>query len=167
MEKVTQDVGLTWADRITNGFGIDSVVSCCEDFWENRVISQFLVQREIGAHGMPETKVCADGAQAVYLGTIQILSGRYDIVLVVSYRKESITVRSIIENCGLDPIYMRPLGLDYSVAAAMQARRYMFKYGINEEQCAKVVAKNRKNGKSNPFAQLHSEVTIEDVLHSP
>jgi acetyl-CoA C-acetyltransferase len=166
VEKVTQDAGLMWADRIINGFGIDSIVSCSEDYWDSRVISQFAIQRELGAHGMPETKVCADGTKAVYLATIQILSGRYDVVLVVSHRKESVTVRSIIENCGLDPIYMRPLGLDYTVAAAMQARRYMFKYGISEEQCAKVVVKNRKNGKSNPFAQLHSEVRIEDVLKS-
>jgi len=166
VEKVTQDAGLTWADRITNGFGIDSIVSCSEDYWDARVICQFAIQRELGAHGMPETKVCADGANAVYLAAIQILSGRYDVVLVVSHRKESVTMRSIIENCGLDPIYMRPLGLDYAVAAAMQARRYMFKYGINEEQCAKVVVKNRKNGKNNPFAQLHSEIAIEDVLNS-
>ena len=166
VEKVTQDANLTWADRITNGFGIDSIVSCSEDYWDSRVISQFAIQRELGAHGMPETKVCADSANAVYLGIIQILSGRYDVVLVVSHRKESVTVQSIIENCGLDPIYMRPLGLDYTVAAAMQARRYMFKYGVNEEQCAKVVVKNRKNGKNNPFAQLHSEVRIEDVLKS-
>lgn len=27
VEKVTQDTGLTWADRITNGFDIDSVVA--------------------------------------------------------------------------------------------------------------------------------------------
>lgn len=166
VEKVTQDAGLNWADRITDGFGIDSIVSCSEDYWDSRVISQFAIQRELGAHGMPETKVCADGANAVYLGIIQILSGRYDVVLIVSHRKESVTVQSIIENCGLDPIYMRPLGLDYTVAAAMQARRYMFKYGVNEEQCAKVVVKNRKNGRNNPFAQLHSEIRIEDVLKS-
>jgi acetyl-CoA C-acetyltransferase len=166
VEKVTQDTGLIWADRAKNGFGIDSIVSCSEDYWDARVISQFCIQRELGAHGMPETKVAADGAQAVYLAAIQILSGRYDVVLVVSHRKESITARSIIENRGLDPIYVGPLGLDYLVAAAMQARRYLYKYGITEEQCAKVVVKNRKHGKSNPFAQLHSEVTIEDVLNS-
>lgn len=166
VEKVTQETGLTWADRVGNGFGIDSIVSCSEDYWDARVISSFCIQRELGAHSMPEVKVCADGAQAVYLATIQILSGRYDVVLVVGHRKESVTVRSIIENCGLDPIYMRPLGLDYLVAAAMQAKSYMHKYGITEEQCAKVVVKNRKQGKSNPLAQLQSEVTIEDVLNS-
>jgi acetyl-CoA C-acetyltransferase len=166
VEKVTQDTGLTWADRVTSGFGIDSIVSCSEDTWDATVISNFRVQRELGAHGMPETKVLADGTQAVYLAMIEILSGRYDVVLAAGHRKESVTVRSIVENCGLDPIYMRPLGLDYLVAAAMQAKRYMYKYGTNEEQCAKVVIKNRKNGKNNPYAQLHEEVTLQDVLSS-
>ncbi len=166
VEKVTQRLNLTWADRAIKGPGIDAIVSCSEDYWDARVISQFCIQRELGAHGMPEVKVSADGAQAVYLATVQILSGTYDLVLVVSHRKESATVRSIIENAGLDPIYLRPLGLDYQVGAALQARRYMETYGISERQCAEAVVKNRKNGKGNPYAQLQSDITVEEVLGS-
>ena len=166
VEKVVQDANLTFADKIPNGFGIDSIVSCSEDHWDGRVVSSFCMQRELGAHGMSEIKVSGDGAKAVHLAIIQILSGRYDIVLVASHRKESMTVRSIIENCGLDPIYARPLGLDYLTAAGMQAQCYMHRYGINEEQCAKVVVNSRKNGKNNPYAQSLPLVTVEDVLRS-
>ncbi|MFC1822466.1 thiolase family protein [Thermodesulfobacteriota bacterium] len=166
VEKVTSETGLTWADRISEGFGIDSIVSCSEDHWDARVISSFCIQRELGAHQMPEIKVSGDSSKAVYLAVIQILSGKYDVVLVVSHRKESVTVRSIIENCGLDPIYVRPLGLDYSTTAALQANRYMHKYGINEEEFAKVVVRSRMKGQNNPLAQPLPLVTVEDVLKS-
>lgn len=166
VEKVTQETGLTWSDRAGSGSGIDSIVSCSQDYWDARVISSFCIQRELGAHQMPEVKVSGDGAKAVYLAVVQILSGRYDVVLVVSHRKESSNDGSIIENCGLDPIYVRPLGLDYLVAAALQAKCYMSKYKIGEEQCARVVVNNRANGRNNPFRRDLPQVTVGDVLDS-
>lgn len=42
----------------------------------------------------------------------------------------------------------------------------MTKYGITEEQCARVSVKNHKNAKNNPCAQLPMDITVEDVLHS-
>jgi acetyl-CoA C-acetyltransferase len=167
VEKVTQSVGLTWADRVQSGHAIQSIISCCEDYWDARTIAQFCIERELGAHSMPEVKVSADGAQAVYLAVMQILSGTYDVVLVAGHRKESVSVRSIIENAGLDPVYMRPLGIDYRTGAALQARRYMSAYGVTEEDCARVVVRNRRNGKGNPFALLQSDVTVDKVLRSP
>jgi acetyl-CoA C-acetyltransferase len=65
-----------------------------------------------------------------------------------------------------DPIYTRPLGLDAIASSALQARRYMDKYGITEEQCARVSVKNHKNAKNNPYAQLPMDISLEDVLRS-
>jgi acetyl-CoA C-acetyltransferase len=42
----------------------------------------------------------------------------------------------------------------------------MHKYGITEEQCAKVVVKNRGNAKHNPYAQEPLDLTVSDVLNS-
>ena len=77
------------------------------------------------------TKVAGDGAFAVYHGAVSILSGKHDVVLVIAYRKESETVRSVIENAAFDPIYLRPLGIDFLTAAAMQANRYMYQIWSN------------------------------------
>jgi acetyl-CoA C-acetyltransferase len=171
VEKVLQETGLKFEDQVPEeqrkgGLFIDKVVSCSEDYWQGRTISDCLYHLEMGALGMDETKVSADGALAVYHGVINIMSGKHEVVLVVAHRKESETIRSVIENAGLDPIYLRPLGCDFLTSAAMQAKRYMHKYGITEEQCAKVVVKNRGNAKHNPYAQEPLDLTVSDVLNS-
>jgi len=145
---------------------IDKIISCSEDYWQGRTISDCFYHLEMGGLGMSVTKVAGDGASAFYHGVVNILSGKSDVVLVVAWRKESETVASIIENAAFDPIYLRPLGLDFLSASAMQANQYMTKYGISEEQCAQVVVKNRGNAFNNPYAQEPLKLDISDVMES-
>ena len=160
---VLQETGLTFAD---DGTGIDSSVTCSQDFWDGKTISSTNVMSYVGAHLATEDKVAEDSINAVYCAFGQILSGYHDVVLVVSHCKESQANKSIIENAAFDPIFMRLLGFDFSAAAALQAKRYMYKYGITAEQCAKVAVKNRGNAKNNPFAQEPMDITMVDVLSS-
>jgi acetyl-CoA C-acetyltransferase len=168
VEKITKETGLKFEAQTEgkDSFCIDKIVSCSEDYWQGRTISDCLYHLEMGALGMSLTKVAADGAFAVYHGVINILSGKNDLVLVIAYRKESETVGSVIENAGFDPVYLRPLGLDYLTAAAMQANRYMYRYKITEEQCAEVVVKNRGNAFRNPYAQDPMALKVSDVMES-
>ena len=115
---------------------------------------------------MDVVKVPADGTQAVYHAAMSVLSGHHKLVLVIAQRKESETIRSIIENSAFDPIYLRPLGLDFLTAAALQATCYMHDYGLTEEHFARVVVKNRKNAKNNPHARREKAIKINDVLRS-
>jgi acetyl-CoA C-acetyltransferase len=119
-----------------------------------------------GAHLKDESKVAGDGAYAVLYGMMHILSGHHNLVLVVSHCSESQTDSRIIENCAIDHIYQRMLGLDFLSCAAMQANLYMQKYGILREQCARVVVKNKSNACNNPYAQEPLLLTIEEVLNS-
>ena len=166
VKKVREETGLKYVDQVSDGMAIDKVVSCSEDFWQLRTISDAYIQPELGCYNMDSTKVAGDGAQAVYHAFMNILSGMHDIILVVAHRKESETIRNLVENAAFDPIFMRPLGLDFLAAAAMQMRRYMDVYGITEEQCAAVVVKNRGNAKKNPCAQEPLDLTTADVLES-
>ncbi len=59
------------------------------------------------------------------------------------------------------------LGFDFTSAAALQARRYMYKYGITREDAARVVVKNLANAKRNPYASQSGDLTVADVLSSP
>jgi len=145
---------------------VDSAVSCSQDFWDGRTISNMNIQPFVGAHLGHEDKVAGDGLNAVYCGMAQVLSGHHEIVLVVAHMKESQAEKSLIENAAFDPITMRQLGMDFLSAAALQAKRYMYKYGITAEQCAKVAVKNRGNGMNNPFAQEPMEIQVVDVLNS-
>ncbi len=159
IKQVLEATGLTLSD-------IDSAVTCSQDFWDGRTISSMNIQRVVGAHLGHEDKVAEDGINAVYVGMSQVLSGHQDIILVLAHTKESQADKSLVENAAFDPALLRQLGLDFISAAAMQAKRYMYKYGITPEQCAKVAVKNRGNAKNNPFAQEPLDITVEDVLGS-
>jgi acetyl-CoA C-acetyltransferase len=159
IKPVLEETGLTLSD-------VDSAVSCSQDFWDGRTISNMNIQPFVGAHLGHEDKVAEDGINAVYCGMAQVLSGYHEVVLVVAHMKESQAEKSLIENAAFDAIFMRELGLDFLSSAALQAKRYMYKYGITAEQCAKVAVKNRGNAKNNPFAQEPLDLTVEDVLDS-
>ena len=163
IKQVLQETGLTFAQ---DGTGIDASITCSQDFWDGRTISSCNVMSYVGSHHSDEDKVAEDSLNAVYTAAARILSGHQDIVLVASHCKESQADKRGIENAAFDPIFMRVLGLDFLSAAALQARRYMYKYGITPEQCARVVVKNRGNARKNPFAQEPLDITVEDVLGS-
>lgn len=159
IKQVLEATGLTLSE-------IDSAVTCSQDFWDGRTISNMNIQHVVGAHLGHEDKVAEDGINAVYVGFSQVLSGHQDIVLVVAHTKESQAEKALIENAAFDPALMRPLGLDFLSAAAMQAKRYMYRYGVTAEQCAKVAVRNRGNAKHNPLAQEPMDITVGDVLGS-
>jgi len=159
IKQVLDETGVTLSE-------IGSAVTCSQDFWDGRTISSMNIQHVVGAHLSHEDNISEDGLNAVYAAMAQILSGHHDLILLEAHTKESQADKSLIENAALDPIFMRQLGLDFTSAAAMQAKRYMYKYGITPEQCAKVVVRNRANARNNPLAQEPLDLTVDDVLGS-
>ncbi len=159
IQQVLQETGLTLSD-------MDSAVTSSQDFWDGRTISSMNVQPHVGAHLSHHEQVSEDGINAVFCGMAQVLSGHVETVLVASHMKESQAEKPLVENASFDPIFMRQLGLDFLSAGALQAKRYMYKYGITAEQCAKVAVKNRGNAKNNPLAQEPMDITVEDVYSS-
>ncbi len=167
IQQVLEETGLDYADALNDdGSGIDSIVTCSSDAWDGRTISGLGVMTYIGSHLSTEDKIAMDALNAVYCAYGQLLSNHHNIVSVAAHCKESMADRGIVESIAFDPIYMRPFNLDFRAAAAMQARRYMHKYGITAEQCARVAVKNRKNAMNNPFAQEPMDITVDDVLNS-
>ncbi len=163
VKQVLQETGLKFAQ---DGSGIDATVTCSQDFWDGRTISSCNVMSYVGQHHSDEDKIAEDSLNAVYTALARVLSGHQDVVLVAAHCKESQGDKRGIENAAMDPIFLRVLGLDFLSAAALQAKRYMYKYGITAEQCARVAVKNRGNAKRNPFAQEPLEISVDDVLGS-
>jgi acetyl-CoA C-acetyltransferase len=145
---------------------IDNAISCSHDIWDGQTISNIGITDVIGGHLRAEEKMALDGATAVFYGAVSILSGECSCSLLMAHTKMSQTNRNIVNNVAFDPIYTRMLGLDYTSAAALQARRYMYKYGITREQTARVVVKNLSNARHNPAAHQFGETTVQDVLSS-
>jgi len=159
IKQVLEETGLTLSD-------MESAITCCQDAYDGRTIASLSLQRVVGAHFGHEFTVAEDGINAAYVAMAEILSGHFKTVLLVSHMKESQVDKSVIDNCAFDAILMRQLGLDFTSAAALQAKRYMDRYGITPEQCAEVVVRNRRNARNNPFAQEPMDITVDDVLGS-
>ncbi|MBM3141927.1 MAG: thiolase family protein [Chloroflexi bacterium] len=145
---------------------IDNVVTISNDFWDGRTISCMAVADAAGCHGKDASTVECDGAFGAFYGLMRVLSG-YNTTLVVAHSKVSEGNPRIISNAAFDPIYERSLGLDAISSSALQARAYMKRFGITEEQCALVSVKNHKNARNNPYTQLPLDITVEDVMKSP
>ena len=154
-----EDAGLTIED-------IDNTVTVCNDFWDGRTISCMTITEATGSHRVPTTNVEGDGTYGALMGAMRILSGLHKMTLVVAQSKISEGIPAVITNAMFDPVYERVLGVDAINSSALQMRSYMSKYGITEEQCAKVSVKNHRNAKANPYAHLPLDITVEDVLKS-
>ena len=153
------DAGLTIDD-------IDNVVTCSNDFYDGRTISGMAVGDAAGAEDKNISTVSGDGTFGAFYGLMRVLSGSYKAALVVAHYKGSEGNVMITTNGWFDPIYNRHLGIDAISSAALQANVYMTKYGISEEDIAKVSVKNHGNAKNNPFAQLPMDITVADVMKS-
>ena len=167
IKKVLDKTGLTFPPAFERG-GIDSSISCHEHTRIMKPFSESLQVDVIGGHMRPDDKIDQDGAMGVTEGLWQIMSGEFETVIVTTVCHDSTNrgAERNIENFCFDPFYHRALGLDNIIVAALQAKRYMNKYGIKSEQIAKVAVKNLKNARNNPYALVSGDFTVEDVLAS-
>ena len=160
VKKLHNQLGITNDD-------VGSVITGSNDFTDGRTIANMAVQDGVGSVRKSESRVSGDGAFAYVYAAMRVLSQEYDTVLVVSHSKCSEGDQCLINNSIFDPFYQRHLGLDQISSAGLMANMYMSKYGITEEQAAKVVVKNRKNALNNPYAHIQKEISVNDVLKSP
>ncbi|MCP4568936.1 MAG: thiolase family protein [FCB group bacterium] len=165
-ELVYEAVSLALADAGLNIDDIDNVITTSNDFWDGRTIASMATGDVSGGVGKNISCVEGDGTFGAFYGLTRILSGSYGTTLVTAYSKGSESISPLITNAAFDPIYMRCLGLDMVTAGALQARRYMKRYGISEEECALVSVKNHGHALDNPHAHLAMKITVDDVMNS-
>lgn len=133
---------------------VDAFVSCQEDFWEGIAISDEFAPDPVGGAMKSVYTVTGDGLQCVGQAYMMIKSGLFDVVVVESHAKPSdiITLNDVML-FATDPIFIRPLGVENAHAlAALEARAYMYKYGVTEEHLEAVVEKAHRAGAKNPRA---------------
>ncbi|MFB0561405.1 MAG: thiolase family protein [Candidatus Lokiarchaeia archaeon] len=147
---------------------IDTVINATNDYYDGRTISELFLVMAIGAYLKDYTKVEMDGANALFYGMLKILSGTHDIALVVANTQGSTFNPHQISVYTLDPIFDRQIGvLNDVAAAAIQARIYMNKFGVSEDEAAIVSVKNLSNAAKNPHAHRRMPgVSLEEVLTS-
>lgn len=113
---------------------------------------------------------CASGGAALYAGITSILSGLYDVVLVVGAEKMTDTDSNILTS-GLmgAALYQTEhfAGATFPGLFAMVTRLYMQKHGLTREHLSAVSIKNHFNATLNPLAHLSKKISFEDAIKSP
>ncbi len=117
-------------------------------------------------HAMKITTGGTTGASVSHGGFYHVASGLFDCVMCIGWEKQSdgdTTAGLIFQS---DPLFERSNMAGAIGTFALAASEYMDRFGITEEQAAKVAVKNRTNAFNNPYAHLLKPITLEDVLKS-
>ncbi|TMT81764.1 thiolase domain-containing protein [Haloterrigena sp. H1] len=132
-----------------------------------------LMASGIGTPGLEATRVenaCASGGYAVADGVRAIMSGEADVVLVGGLERMT-TLETAETTAALaraaDELHEGRPGLTFPGAYALLADAYMERFGGTHEDLAHIAVKNHENAATNPNAQFHDRIDVEDVLEAP
>jgi len=146
---------------------VESFVGVSEDFWEGTSIFDEYLPDQIGGALRPVCTIGGDGLAGVANAAMQIMTGRIGVAAVESHSKLSEVDRPLkVLQMALDPVLNRPLDLNPHALAGLEMARFLDGSGAKRNDCARVVAKNRRNAIANPLAAYPARVTSELVLRS-
>ncbi len=114
-----------------------------------------------------ESHVEMDGAWALYEAWVRLQHGDIDTALVFGSgicSRGDLREVLCLQN---DPYYLMPLWADHVSLAALQARALLGTGKVTEDDLAEVVARSRRAAAGNPFAQVASDATAEQMLAEP
>jgi acetyl-CoA acetyltransferase len=114
-----------------------------------------------------ESHVEMDGAWALYEAWVKMQMGYAEVALVYGFGKPSMGDLPLTMALQLDPYSMMPLWPDAISLAALQARLLLENGHVSEREMAERAVRDRKNAKSNPFAQLKGDFEVEKLLSEP
>jgi len=114
-----------------------------------------------------ESHVEMDGAWALYEAWVRLQHGDIDVALVFGSGKSSPSDPAELYPQQLDPYYLEPLGLDPASIAALQARALLDTGRATERDFAEVVARSRRDARTNPNAHVRDEDDPERLLAAP
>lgn len=109
----------------------------------------------------------ATGGSAVHAAHTLITGGMARSVMIVGAERiaETPDAQKVL-NLIFDVFYERDMPLSTNTLVALRASRYMQRYGVTQEDMARVVVRARRNAMRNPHAHLKGDVSIDDVMKS-
>ena len=113
---------------------------------------------------------CASSASAFNLAYMSILSGQWEVALVLGVEKLYHPDRTMSQKALTSAVDLTDGPPEDGFFMSMYAKRalaYCEKTGATPMHFAKIAAKNRSNGALNPLAQFRKVVSPEEVLESP
>jgi len=154
---------------------IDTFVLCSNDFNVGHTISNVFEDCPVGAYMKDETKVEADGLWATTYALVRILSGLYDVALVVGASQGGSVFRPyLVMDYQMSPVYDRQLGLMNELSmAGLEARAYLDSAGVSADKLDEIAARNLAQAAGNPDAfngkagATAADVAASDLLYEP
>jgi len=144
---------------------VDSFVCVEEDFWEGTSITDEYVPDQLGAVYRPVQTIPGEGTHGIATAAMMIQTGIFDVVVIEGHSKASnIDNVEDIVNIAVEPILQRPIIKHPNALLGLEKSAFLNKTANNDEQCAAVVSKNRRNGLANPWSTLGCDLSPEDVL---
>jgi acetyl-CoA acetyltransferase len=114
-----------------------------------------------------ESHVEMDGAWALYEAWVRLQHGDIDAAIVYAFGRSSSGDLPDVMVTQLDPYCVAPLWPDSVSVAALQARALLDSGRYTERDFAQVVARSRRDAKSNPKAGLSGDYDVEALLEEP
>src|SRR5260370_21499569 len=111
-----------------------------------------------------ESHVEMDGAWALYEAWVRLQHGDIDVALVFGSGKSSPSDPAQLYPQQLDPYYLKPLGLDPTSIAAIQARALIDAGKATERDFAEIAARSRRAARDNPNAQVSGDTDVDTLL---
>jgi len=161
LERARKDSGL---EREEIGF----TVSGSSDYIAGQAFSFVSAVDALGAWPpITESHVEMDGAWALYEAWVKIQCGEIDSALVFCFGRSSMGDPAHTLTLQLDPYTLQPLAPDAISLAALQARALLDAGRSGEEDWARVAARCRRAGLSNPDVHLAGESDPAELLAEP
>jgi acetyl-CoA acetyltransferase len=114
-----------------------------------------------------ESHVEMDGAWALAEAFTRLQHGDIDSALIFGFGKSSVGELPDVLNLQMDPYLVAPLCPDSISIAALQARAMLDAGLCTEKDMAEVAVRSRRDAKSNPFAQLKGDFSVDALLKNP
>ena len=114
-----------------------------------------------------ESHVEMDGAWALFEAWVRLQVGDIDVALVAGSGKSSPGRPREVFPLQTNPYYCAPLGLDPVSVAGLQARALLDAGKASERDFAEVVSRSRRDGLTNPNAQVAKDVPVDALLKEP
>jgi acetyl-CoA acetyltransferase len=146
---------------------VDNVTIAGCDELDGRSISSMLLAMPAGAYMKDEIKCTDTGLYGLILGALRIESGLHDIGLVVSWNKSSTAPFEDVMLMRCDPFFVRPVGLNASIADGFFARAMAEKFGIGEDEANEATLRAYANAARNTRSVQRGVPTPAAIADSP
>lgn len=146
---------------------VEHVTIAASDELDGRSISSMLLAMPAGAYLKDEIKCTDSGLTGLCLGAMRMLSDFGDLGLVVSWNKNSTSPFENVMSMRAEPFYLRPIGMNASVADGLFASAVMHAHGIGEDEATAAVIAQCGRAAHNPRGLRHPVPARSMVASSP